>query len=250
MVNDDDSTMSVIDEATSTITATISAGTEAASVGVDPATHVVYAADFTADNVLVIPVIAPGASGIFVRSYAPACEGDLATQGPGNTLDYYWATPGSPWSSAQVGVPGSTYSAPSLFVEAGGEAHIAAEGPGNTLDYYWATPGGPNSWNFAPIAGPGSIYSAPSIFVRAGGEADIAAEGPRNTLVYYRHPRRSVDALRDRAGPEPPTRRRRSSTGPSTPRRDGHRSRRPGQHPGLLLGHWRTPGRPFRSPAG
>src|ERR1700722_7625773 len=93
------------------------------------------------------------ASGIFVRSANPVGEADLVTEGPDNTLQYYWATPGSPWDNTQVAGPGSTYSAPSVFVRSTdptGEADIVAEGPDNTLQYYWATPGSP--WDNTQVA--------------------------------------------------------------------------------------------------
>ena len=70
--------------------------------------------------------------------------------------------PGSPWQHAQVAGPGSTYSAPSIFVRAANatqpnEADIVAEGPNHTLQYDEATPGSP--WHDAQVAGPGSTYS-------------------------------------------------------------------------------------------
>jgi len=137
------------------------------------------------------------APSIFVRA-ADATgpnEADIVAEGPNNTLQYYWATPGGQWHHAQIAGPGTTYSAPSIFVRPDNapqqdEADIVAEGPNNTLQYYWATPGSP--WQHAQVAGPGSTYSAPSIFVRAPGgdgkeanEADIVAEGPNHTLQYH-----------------------------------------------------------------
>ena len=64
---------------------------------------------------------------------------------------------GSPEGVGVVASTGTTYSAPSIFVRAGGEADIVAEGPGNTLQYSWATPGKP--WNHFQVAGPGTTYS-------------------------------------------------------------------------------------------
>ncbi len=72
-------------------------------------------------------------------------EADIVAEGPGNSLQFYWAMPGGSWSHVRVAGSGTTYTAPSLFVRAGGEADIAAEGARNTLQYYYATPGGP--WN-------------------------------------------------------------------------------------------------------
>jgi hypothetical protein len=78
------------------------------------------------------------ASSIFVR---PDGEADVVARGPGNTLMYHWATPGSPWHSTQVAGTGTTFSAPSVFVRPDGRADIAALGSGAALLYYWAAPG-------------------------------------------------------------------------------------------------------------
>jgi len=106
------------------------------------------------------------APSIFVRA-ADATgpnEADIVAEGPNNSLQYYWATPGGQWHHAQIAGPGTTYSAPSIFVraaDAGGnqanEADIVAEGPNHTLQYHEATPGSP--WHDAQVAGPGSTYS-------------------------------------------------------------------------------------------
>jgi len=50
-----------------------------------------------------------------------------------------------------------TYSAPSIFVRANGEADIVAEGANHTLQYYFATPGSP--FTNGQVAGPGTTYS-------------------------------------------------------------------------------------------
>jgi hypothetical protein len=83
-------------------------------------------------------------------------------EGASNTLQYYDATPGSPWGSTQVAGAGTTYSAPSIFVRAStdtqpNEADIVAEGASNTLQYHWAVPGG--QWSHFQVAGPGTTYS-------------------------------------------------------------------------------------------
>ena len=116
----------------------------------------------------------------FVR---PNGEVDVVVQGPNNSLDYYWATPGSAWSVTQVAGSRTTYSAPQLFVRANGEADIVAEGANNSLMYYFATPG--SAWKSSQIAGTGTTFSVPSVFVRADGEADVVAEGAKNSLMYY-----------------------------------------------------------------
>jgi hypothetical protein len=113
----------------------------------------------------------------------PDGEADIVAQGPGQSLMYYWAKPGTGWSSAQVAGPGTTGYAPSIFVRPDGEADIVAQGPGDSLMYYWAWPG--FGWSSAQIAGPGTTFSAPSIFVRPDGEADIVASGASGSLLYY-----------------------------------------------------------------
>jgi hypothetical protein len=95
------------------------------------------------------------ASSIFVH---PDGEADVVARGPGNTLMYYWAAPGSPWRSAQVAGAGTTVSPPSIFVRPDGEADIVAQGPDSSLMYYWAAPGSP--WRSAQVAGAGTTYSA------------------------------------------------------------------------------------------
>ena len=104
-------------------------------------------------------------------------------RGPGNTLMYNWATPGSPWRSAQVAGARTTYSVPSLFVRPGGEADVAVQGPDFSLMYYWAMPG--SGWRSTQLAGPGTTYSAPSVVVRPDGRADIVARGPDFSLAHY-----------------------------------------------------------------
>jgi len=108
---------------------------------------------------------------------------DIAVQGPNNSLDYYWATPGSAWNVIQVAGSGTTYSAPQLFVRASGEADIVALGPNSSLMYYHGAAG--SAWHGNQIAGSETTFSAPSIFVRANGEADVVAEGPNSSLMYY-----------------------------------------------------------------
>lgn len=116
----------------------------------------------------------------FVR---PNGEVDIAVQGPNNSLDYYWATPGNAWNVIQIAGSGTTYSAPQLIVRANGEADIVAEGSNNSLMYYHATPG--SAWSSNKVAGNGTTFAAPSMFVRANGEADIVADGANNSLMYY-----------------------------------------------------------------
>jgi hypothetical protein len=83
-------------------------------------------------------------SSIFVRSVDPVGEADIVATGPGDSLQYYFATPGAGWTNTQVAGPGTTFSAPSIVVRDSdpvGEADIVALGPDNSLMYYFATPG-------------------------------------------------------------------------------------------------------------
>jgi hypothetical protein len=116
----------------------------------------------------------------------PTGEVDIAVQGFGNTLMYYFSlTPGGPWRSTQVALDGSTTSAPALVVRASGEADIVAQGPNNSLWYYHATPG--SAWSKHQIAGSGSTLSQPSLAVgQYSGNAYVAVQGPNSSLQIYR----------------------------------------------------------------
>jgi hypothetical protein len=131
----------------------------------------------SASRVLVRPSAGPGL----------CCEADVVAQGPDNSLLYYHTLVSNvllpQWRSTQIAGPGTTYSAPSIFVRPDNEADIVAEGPDNSLLYFHATSG--SAWRWAVIAGAGTTFSAPSIFVRSDGEADVVAEGPDNSLRYY-----------------------------------------------------------------
>ena len=107
----------------------------------------------------------------------PDGEADVAAQGPGFSLMYYWAMPGSGWRSTQLAGPGTTYSVPSVFVRPNGRADVVARGPDFSLAHYWATPGSP--WHTAQVAGAGTVGYVPSVFVRPDGRADVVDAGPR-----------------------------------------------------------------------
>jgi hypothetical protein len=78
---------------------------------------------------------------VFIRPVSPAGEADIAVEGPGNSLMYYWTTPGSPVYHLVEAGDGTTYSAPSIYVQTSGEAYLAVQGPGGALRYYTAPPG-------------------------------------------------------------------------------------------------------------
>jgi hypothetical protein len=82
-----------------------------------------------------------------------------------------------------VAVPGSSASAPSIFVSATGQANIAAVGQNSSLIYYSATPDSP--WTPTQVPGPGAT-SPPSIFVDPNtGRVAIVTTGPGFSLLYY-----------------------------------------------------------------
>ena len=107
--------------------------------------------------------------------------------GPNNSLMYYYATPGSSWSSNTIAGPGTTFSAPSIAVRSTGEADVVAMGPNNSLKYYHAMPG--SKWYSDTLGGSGTTFSAPAIAdasaANPAGEADVVAMGPNNSLMYY-----------------------------------------------------------------
>jgi hypothetical protein len=98
-------------------------------------------------------------------------------QKPNDSLFYYFATPGDPWTAFEIAGSETTFSGPAVFVRSAdpaAEADVVAQGPNHSLFYYFAAPGNP--WIGTKVAGSGTTFSAPSIFVRPTGEADIVAQ--------------------------------------------------------------------------
>ncbi|MDR3553983.1 MAG: hypothetical protein P4L55_04455 [Syntrophobacteraceae bacterium] len=150
--------------------------------------------DFTDSSTHITVAIGSGDQTIFSTSpsagaSAPAIavrstgEADVVIMGPDNSLLYYWATPGSNWSSVQIAGSGTTFSAPAIAVRSTGEADVVARGPNNSLRYYSNMPG--KAWSSFQVAGSGTTFSAPAIAVRSTGEVDVVARGPNNSLIYY-----------------------------------------------------------------
>jgi hypothetical protein len=80
---------------------------------------------------------------------------NIAIQGPGNRLKFYWADNGTTtWHPETVAGVNSTYSAPSMTVD-GNIVNIAAMGPGHRLKFYWAV-NGTATWNPEQVAPPGT----------------------------------------------------------------------------------------------
>jgi hypothetical protein len=111
---------------------------------------------------------------------------EIAVEGPGNSLDYYYQSAPGSWQEYQVpgGGPGTTYSAPSLVQVDASTTVIAVEGPSNSLRYYEQSGG---TWHMQQVATAGTTFSAPSVAGVGGGSWRIAAEGPGNSLYFY-HP--------------------------------------------------------------
>jgi hypothetical protein len=82
-------------------------------------------------------------------------EADVVAQGPGNTLVYSWATPGSAWSSVTVNQPPS-FSPPALVARPTGEIDLVVVSTNQSLAYAWATPGSP--WSTGTIAPAGTTF--------------------------------------------------------------------------------------------
>ena len=134
------------------------------------------------------------APSLFVRSSG---EADIAAQGPSNSLMYYYAMPGTQWTTLPS--VGAAYSAPSLVVRSDNDyVGIAVQGASNSLMYFWNTvtpssslhPPFASSWTSTPVASSVSTYSAPSLVIRAPtgdppNEANILVVGPNNSLWYY-----------------------------------------------------------------
>ena len=97
---------------------------------------------------------------IFAR---PDGRADVVAQGPDSSLVHYWATPGSPWHTAQIAGPRTTYSAPSLAVRPDGQTDVVVRGPGDTLMHYSAAPGSRLAQRTGGRAGTTVSPSAPSI---------------------------------------------------------------------------------------
>ncbi len=136
------------------------------------------------------PLAAYSQPSIFVRDAvngSPAGEADVAVQGPGNSLSYYYATPGAVWSPrVPVASAGTTFSAPTVVVRTGNpanEADIVAQGAGNSLDYYYSMSG--TSFTPVTVQGANSTFAAPGFVVQPNGQADIIVQGPSNALTLY-----------------------------------------------------------------
>jgi hypothetical protein len=138
------------------------------------------------------PMVAYSSPSIVVRgpTSTPEGEADIVVEGPGNSLNYYSATPGQPWTqlSPQIAGPGTTFSAPSIVVRSispTNEIDVVAQGPNNAIMYYYHPD---SSWLTYQMAVPGAdnlTFGPPAFLVEASGRADIVAQGPKNSLDFY-----------------------------------------------------------------
>ena len=108
---------------------------------------------------------------------------NVAVQGPGHSLFFYWNVAGRWYGPLGIGAAGSTFSAPAIVSEANGNFDIAAEGPNNTTFMYWDTVG---RW-YGPlqVGAPGSTFSTPSVVVDANQHVTVAVEGPSNSMYIF-----------------------------------------------------------------
>jgi hypothetical protein len=120
---------------------------------------------------------------------------NVATQGPSNTLYFYWELEDGSgnytgvWNGPLgIGAPGSTFSAPTILAQGNGGAangnfDIAVEGPSHTGDLYWDISG---TW-FGPyqFAAANTVFGTPGMVEDSNGNLQITVEGPGNTLYAY-----------------------------------------------------------------
>ena len=111
---------------------------------------------------------------------------DIVAEGPGGSLDFYWATIGTAtWHSEVVAGQNSAYSAttPAMVLNAGGVDIVAALDTDDGLAIYWQADGS-STWDTGTIAGPDTGFSAPAMVVSGGG-VDVTAAGPNGSLYDY-----------------------------------------------------------------
>jgi len=140
---------------------------------------------------------APSATVTEAATAAPAGFTQVFAQGASNSLDDYWATPGTTtWSAGTLAGSGTTYSAPAAVVTqkatsytAAGFTQVFAEGSGNSVATYWATPG-TTTYSAGTIPG-SSAYSDPTATVTEpttatpAGFTQVFTEGASNSLGTY-----------------------------------------------------------------
>src|SRR6185437_6256057 len=127
-------------------------------------------------------------------SSTPAGFTKVFVEGPNNSLQTYWETPGaSTWSGPLTigATSGTTYSAPAAVVnQTTGLTQVFVEGPNNELNTYWTNVGQPWSGPLT-IGAANTTYSAPSATVTEAATAapagftQVFAQGASNSLDDY-----------------------------------------------------------------
>ncbi len=106
----------------------------------------------------------------------------VAYEGPGNSLLYYWkAHNGS--GTETVGGPGTTFSAPTIAT-GNNSTSLSAQGQDNSLDFYWQQTGTDDSWNQETVANSNTTYSVPAM-AEGNNSTAIVTEGPGNIVSFY-----------------------------------------------------------------
>ncbi len=99
---------------------------------------------------------------------APSMTGAIAinsratVEGPNHSLNFFHLDSSGNWTGpAQVGAPGSAFSAPAMEEESnGGTLDLVVQGPGNSLYAFWSI--GTTWYGPLQVAGPGTTFGSPN----------------------------------------------------------------------------------------
>ncbi len=106
----------------------------------------------------------------------------VAYQGPGDSLLYYWKDHNGSGTQTVAG-PGTTFSAPTI-ADGNNSTSISAQGPGNSLAFYWQQTGTDDTWNQEAVANSASTYSVPAM-AEGNNSTSIVTEGPSKSVDFY-----------------------------------------------------------------
>ena len=123
-----------------------------------------------------------------IEPFPPGANGlQVVAMGPSHALYTYWLNGATAtwYGPLQIGVPGSTYSAPDIADEEDGNLDVAVQGPNHTLDAYWFIQSN-NTW-YGPlqVGAAGSTYSHPRVAQDQKGNVDVVAQGPGGSIWFY-----------------------------------------------------------------
>ena len=97
---------------------------------------------------------------------------NIATEGPSDSLDFYWAVNGSPtWNPEVVAGAGSIGSAPAIVAQDGGVNIVARRYNTLGLVFYWAF-NGSGTWTPSDLAG-GEVSAQPAIVAYPGNPGGV-----------------------------------------------------------------------------